>query len=113
MSRAISSVPSMWRDPVITKMKIFVPMSLQYRKRGKAIVVQVKFRGKRGHFSWKDHEEEAYQMGLKEWISLRKAEMERASRGHEGHEQRLEMKEARDIYSRNPEQASWAISSLS
>lgn len=97
---------------MIIKMKIFVPMSLQSRKRGKAIAMQVKFRGKRGYFSWKDHEEEAYQMGLEEWISLRKAEMERASRGHEGHEQRLEMKKAPDIYSRNPEQAGWAISSL-
>lgn len=40
------------------------------------IIMQLKFGGKGGHFSWRDHEEVASQMGLEEWISLRKADME-------------------------------------
>lgn len=39
------------------------------------IVMQLKFGRKKGHFSWRDEAEVAFQMGLEEWISLRKADM--------------------------------------
>ena len=43
-----------------------------------SIIMLLKFGGRRGHFTRRDQEEVALQMGLDEWISLRKTEMEAA-----------------------------------
>lgn len=65
-------MPSNRRDPVVNKTEILVPMSLQSSEEDETLYYNVaKFRTRRGHFSWKDGGEMAFQMGLEEWISLR------------------------------------------